>query len=1258
METVIVPQPYIASIAGPVEIPPESIECVRVKVQPLTKRKKDTHQYGSWLGEIDGEQGTALKRLGIALPRAIITVREGEAIIPLCNINGTKRGCVSLPQGLGRINIRPVNETYHKEEVSPVGGPREKVVMEIGVSGYVTNISRVEAQEQSIGSTGATSELPVKVAGEEVKKFPTRPKTEHLKELLEPEVMKELDEVLDDNEDLFMRCKTDIGNAKGFFHDIEILEGAEPHRDTYRRFPPPKREAADEQVQALLDDGVIEPSQSPFASAIVLVKKSDGSWRLCIDFRRLNAITKKDAFPLPRIDEALEKLGNARYFSTLDMGSAFWQVPLTERAKECTAFVTHRGQYQWNRMPFGLCNATATFQRLMSQVLVRILPRYGNVVLCYVDDVLIATWSQKDHVTRLRDVFAALKAAGLKLKAAKCELFKTHIKYLGRHIDAEGVRPDPDKLEAVDNWRVPNSKKTLASFLGFAGYYRDFIRGYAVIVEPLQKLKRKGADFEWGPPQQEAFDKLKTILMSYPVLALPTEDGEFVLDTDASDVAIAGILHQYQDCEGKMKLRVIAYASRTLDDCQKKYGAAKLEMFCALKMIEKFSPYLCMRKFILRVDCSALAWLKTYAIQQNSLAARWIARLEGFNFEVQQRRRELHQNADGLGKRTQDLELKEEDVIAEEGLVLPFLSSEQEREIPTLTLSDRGEVKCLKVRPMQGREEPLTEVVMAEVKATRYLPFLSIEQQNRIKPQVPWITPVAVEACKVVQMGPRYDVGFLKLKQEADPVLQSYKELLQMPETLRKLEEPPIMSRFNLAEKRWFNKNRARLFINQASILCLRGKEENDPHAIVLPDFFKNEILQETHESLGHQGVTKVVDKVIRHFVWPGVKCDAQRHVATCMMCQEGKAPQKKLRTRLKPITTTRVNQLVMIDFEQLTVSHDGYKGFLIMVDHYSKFTVAAPLLAFTAIEAARAVWEKWVLICGLPEIVHSDRGSQFESDLFVEVLKHMGCVKTHTSGYHPQGNGLAERMNKTITHMLLKSCGEDQATWTDHIWKVLYAYNTMKNATTGFTPFRLMHGREASSPLSMIFAEYQETEPVPVHEYVAKQMADMARISAIVRENVQQAQVRMARNHDKRMSNYPVLKVGQFAMRFTDVVKKKNHMKKLTRRWRGPFRVVEVFDKGMGYLFDDGKKAHYERVKAYEHRMKDLRLADDGEFHWIDETLDSPIVEIQPYDSDKEGGELWQPESDEDAEPEPGRHARLRKRKRSSAAWGRNGKA
>ena len=237
-----------------------------------------------------------------------------------------------------------------------------------------------------------------------------------------------------------------------------------------------------------------------------------------------------------------------------------------------------------------------------------------------------------------------------------------------------------------------------------AGYYREFIKGYADLTAPLQHLKKQNVDFEWGEEQQKAFEDVKTALTNPPVLAMPTQDGAYVLDTDASDVAIAGILHQWQYSEEVKKnvLKVIGYASRSLTDAQTRYGAAKLEMFAALKMIEKFAPHLANRTFLLRVDCSALSWLQTYGTQQNSLAARWIARLEGYHFRVEQRSRTKHRNADGLSKRTNEVKVKRQTTDKEDTSIkekkkarLPFLDPRDWSKIPQLTSADITEEEHL-----------------------------------------------------------------------------------------------------------------------------------------------------------------------------------------------------------------------------------------------------------------------------------------------------------------------------------------------------------------------------------------------------------------------------------------------------------------------------------------------------------------------------------------------------------------------------------
>ena len=233
----------------------------------------------------------------------------------------------------------------------------------------------------------------------------------------------------------------------------------------------------------LIEYDIIEPSKSPWACGVVMAKKEG-----CCDFRYLNAVNIKAAYPIPRIDESLSNLGDAKFFTTLELGSAFWQVPLRKQDREKTGFACELGLYQWKKMPFGLCNATATFQRLMAQALTNVTKKYVNLIMCYVDDVVIATPLLEYPIRRLDEVFTCMKQAGLKCKASKCEILRDSIKYLGRLVDKHGVRPDPEAVEAVLTWKASKTDTQLMSFLGFANYYCEFFKGYADKIYPMQKL--------------------------------------------------------------------------------------------------------------------------------------------------------------------------------------------------------------------------------------------------------------------------------------------------------------------------------------------------------------------------------------------------------------------------------------------------------------------------------------------------------------------------------------------------------------------------------------------------------------------------------------------------------------------------------------------------------------------------------------------------------------------------------------------------
>ena len=442
--------------------------------------------------------------------------------------------------------------------------------------------------------------------------------------------------------DVFALDASELGTTTFVTHTIHTGDHT-PMRQPVRRMPFALRAEVDKMVGDMLDQGVIQPSSSPWASPVVLVRKKDGGMRFCVDYRKLNHVTKLDEFPLPRIDDTLDLLAGARYFTTLDLASGYWQVAMDPSSQEKTAFTTYSGLYEFCKMPFGLVNAPATFQRLMERVLAG-LARGGCHV--YLDDVLVFGKTMEEHNQNLTEVLGRIRGAGLRLKPRKCNFAQESVEYLGHVVSAQGIQTDLRKLAAVNQYTVPTDVKSLRSFLGLASYYRRFVPRFSQVAAPLHALTRKEIPYFWTPECQQVFEKLKELLTSAPLLKYPDFSKPFVLETDASGVGLGAVLAQRQE-DGTVQ--PIAYASRSLQKHERNYGITELEGLGVVWAAKHFRPYLYGHECTVYTDHEALKSLLNTP-QPSGKLARWGLALQELNLTILHRSGKHNTNADALSR--------------------------------------------------------------------------------------------------------------------------------------------------------------------------------------------------------------------------------------------------------------------------------------------------------------------------------------------------------------------------------------------------------------------------------------------------------------------------------------------------------------------------------------------------------------------------------------------------------------------------------
>ena len=792
--------------------------------------------------------------------------------------------------------------------------------------------------------------------------------------------------------DIFSVSKSDIGLTDMVTHEIDT--GNEyPICTPYRRIPMALEDKVDDMVKEMEGKGIVRPSVSPWNAPLVVVPKKNGDIRLTVDYRKLNSITKRPVFPMPDSRALLDTLSGSSYFTTLDLSSGYYNIPMKEEDIQKTAFSTRHNHWEFVRMPMGLSTAPASFQRLMHMVFHK---ENWKQCLIYLDDILIFADDMEEHLQRLRVVFERIREAGLKLSPDKCSFIQSKVSYLGYTISKDGIHTDKSKIEKITSWPLPKTTDELRSFLGLCGYYRHFIHNYAQTVMPLEevckpswnrKMRKGKVVIELNTEQEECFKSLKHALTSAPILAFPTRNDEFVLDTDASHDAIGCVLSQRQ--EGIEK--VIAYASKKLSQSERQYCITRKELLAVYHFVTHFKHYLLGRKFVVRTDHRALTWMLNWQRPSTSQYCRWKEELEIFDMRVQYRPGSRHLNADALSR-----------LPGCEQCELQHLDPKRRKNVKILNKDEKDNICCRRMvmfeKDMNQEDDPVLKVIITSLK------------KSSINEREPEAIKFGNEECKSL----------------------------------------------------WTKRKKLRIRGDLLYLLTDEGK-----YKLIVPGKKRAEIIKMAHETMAHIGIKKTSHLLHQSYYWLNMDLDIKLVIASCKHCAERKcAPVKKHPS--DSLSGGHPFDKVSIDITgPLSTGKHGERYILGIIDNFSKFPALIPLKVATAEAIAQAMYKHWICVFGVPTVIHSDRGTEFENQLMADLCKLLGIRKSRASPYYPQGDGIIERLFRTMKDMVYATTKCRGKNWVEIIPSVEMGLRCTQTKSWKLTPYEIVFGRQMVTPLN-----------------------------------------------------------------------------------------------------------------------------------------------------------------------------------------------
>lgn len=1016
-------------------------------------------------------------------------------------------------------------------------------------------------------------------------------------------------------------------------HQIILKPNTTPINQRQFRIPEHYRGEVQRQIDDMEKRGIISPCDSPWNSPIFLVpkkanEKGEKQYRLVIDYRELNKVIEPTAYPMPQIDEIIDKLKGCKYFATLDMFGAYHQVPLEKRSRQYTAFSTSYEKYCFNSIPFGLVSSPFAWLKVINKIMTKVHRRIKEewvdcLIMVYMDDLLAGAKRFADLVRGLDILFEELGTHYLKLNPEKSKFLTRTVAYLGFIITTEGLSVDPKKTECIRKYPEPKTVKQIQTFMGMCNYYRRYIEDYAGLARPLYNLCRKDEVYVWTEECQNAFDQFKERLSNPPILIFPDFTQPFILRTDCSMLSASGILSQGEIPND----RPIHYFSKVLNSAQTRYSTVEKELLAIILSVEYFHYYLIGREFMIITDHRPL----TYLFENKNISARlhrWRYALMSYQFKIIYKPGKGNTVADALSR----VQIEPDNENEECGRKLEY----DVFKIRALTRGQRArqeqearqeeEQQALNQKPQQvpknssatsdetTNEERGSEICQQEAV---HPPPIEKDKCPEQKHKLPFIA----EKRNMAINNTDYDFIFYIISRPNDKIHKKLQHKLKQKIELNEIPPNELCAidkdkAIVLSDSRYRTSEEiteARSLLQIIHQFCSENGYENVAINIqfrdqighvefrhLIQEIFRastisitlhsNEIMEVTsleeidniismyHDSVfgGHNGVERTLKNIKHFYHWLGMDSDVKRYIQNCAICEKTKI---KTHTKSPMVITTVAThpfQKIYVDIVGpiTPTSRNGNIYILTCNCSLTKYVIAAPMADTTALTTAKNLVHSVFLKYGLPELFVTDNGTNFISETLKEVNKLFKIKKVFTTPYHPQSNQI-ERFHRTLGNYMKAFVQNEQDLWCEYLDFATFAYNNSTNQSTGYAPFELVFGRKAKLPTEIT----NRTVPMYNYDNYAQELRNkLKHYHDLAREYTMQGKEVNKKKYDQgRDQNILRLQKNDLVL-----ILNPNKKGKFDTPYEGPYRVIE--EQGPVTILIKRKnkevKIHKDRVK------------------------------------------------------------------------------